>query len=74
LEPFIQHGHVIEIKGRTDPAARVMINGQEVPIVASDGTFNFFTPPLPSGENMVTVTAHNARGGVKTQQKRVVID
>lgn len=73
LRPLVQHGHVIEVQGRTEPAARVMVNGQEVPIIASDGTFYYFTPPLPNGESLITVTAQNTRGGVNTQQKRVVI-
>jgi hypothetical protein len=74
LEPFTQHGHVIEVKGKTDPGARVMVNGQEVPLIRPDGHFSFFTPPLPAGENVVTVTAQNAKGGYKTQQKKVIID
>jgi hypothetical protein len=74
LEPFTQHGHVIEVKGKTDPTARVMVNGREVPLIRADGQFSFFTPPLPNGENVITVTAQNARGGVKTQQKKVVIE
>jgi len=73
LLPLVQHGHVIEIQGRTEPAARVMVNGQEVPVVGSDGSFHYFTPPLPNGESLITVTAQNARGGVNTQQKRVLI-
>jgi hypothetical protein len=28
---------------------------------------------LPNGENLVTITAQNAKGGVKTQQEKVVI-
>jgi Glucodextranase, domain B/FecR protein len=74
LDPFVQHGHVIEVKGKTDPTARVMVNGQEVPLIRADGSFNFFTPPLHNGENTITVTAQNARGGVKTEQKKVVIE
>ena len=73
LLPLVQHGHVIEVQGRTEPAARVMVNGQEVPIVTSDGSFHYFTPPLPNGESLITVTAQNSQGGVNTQQKRVVI-
>jgi len=73
LDPFIQHGHVIEVKGKTEPNARVMVNGQEVPVIANDGAFQFFTPPLPNGENVITVTAQNAKGGVKTTQKTIVI-
>lgn len=73
LDPFVQHGHVIEVKGKTEPNARVMVNGQEVPVIAQDGAFQFFTPPLPNGENVITVTAQNAKGGVKTAQKTIVI-
>lgn len=74
VEPFVQHGHVLEIKGKTEIGARVMVNGQEVPVVRPDGSFSYFTPPLPSGENLITVTAQDARGGVNTDQKKVVID
>ena len=74
LKPLVQHGHVIEVLGRTEPAARVMVNGQEVPIVAPDGTFHYFTPPLPKGESLITVTAQNTHCGVNTLQKRLVIE
>jgi len=74
LSPFIQHGHVLEVKGRTEPGARVMVNGQQVPMVGGDGTFQFFTSPLPNGANMITITAQNSKGGVRTEQKRVVIE
>ena len=68
-----QHGHVIEVTGKTQIGARVMVNGSEVPMVASDGQFHFFTPPLPTGEAVITVTAQTAQGGVNTQQKKIVI-
>jgi len=73
LDPFIQHGHVIEVTGKTENGARVMVNGREVPIVSDDGSFHYFTPPLPAGENMITVTAQNSKGGVNTRQEKVVI-
>ncbi len=73
IDPFVQHGHVIEVKGTTEAGARVMVNGKEVPIIGDDGTFHYFTPPLPNGENLITVTAQNARGGVNTHQEKVVI-
>ncbi len=73
LDPFVQHGHTIEVRGKTEPNARVMVNGFEVPNVNSDGTFSFFTPQLPTGENVITITAQNSKGGVKTLQKKVVI-
>jgi hypothetical protein len=73
LEPFVQHGRIIEVRGKTDASARVMVNGGEVPIINPDGSFRYMTPPLPNGENVITVTAQNAKGGVSTQTKRVVI-
>jgi hypothetical protein len=73
LDPFVQHGHVIEVVGKTETGARVMVNGREVPMVSDDGTFHYFTPPLPNGENVITVTAQNLKGGVNTRQERVVI-
>lgn len=73
LDPFVQHGRVIEVKGRTDTSARVMVNGGEVPSIDNDGRFRYLTPPLPNGENVITITAQNARGSVNTQTKRVVI-
>lgn len=73
LDPFVQHGHVIELKGKTEVGARVMVNGREVPLVGADGIFHYFTPPLPPGESVITITAQNSRGGVNTQQKKVVM-
>ncbi len=71
---WVQHGRVLEIKGRTEPGAKVIVNNQEVPDVQPDGRFTFFTPqPLPAGENVITITAQNARGGVSTKQATVVI-
>ena len=73
IDPLVQHGHVIEVTGKTETGARVMVNGREVPIVGDDGGFHYFTPPLPNGENLITVTAQNAQGGVNTRQEKVVI-
>ncbi len=73
IKTLIQHSHVIEIKGNTQPGARVMVNGEQVPGMALDGSFTYFTPPLPTGENLITITAQNEKGGVNTTTKRVVI-
>jgi hypothetical protein len=72
LGDFVQLGHVIEVKGHTEPNARVMVNGQEA-VVASDGAFHHFTNPLPTGENLITVTAQDTKGGVNTVTRPVVI-
>src|ERR1700736_745414 len=73
LDPFIQHGHVIEVTGKTQIGARVMVNGSEVPMLNPDGGFHYFTPPLPTGEAVITVTAQTAQGGVNTQQQKIII-
>jgi hypothetical protein len=73
LDPFVQHGHVIEVTGKTQVGARVMVNGSEVPMINSDGAFHYFTPPLPTGEAVITVTAQTAQGGVNTQQQKIII-
>ena len=73
LDPFVQHGHVLELTGKTEVGARVMVNGREVPVVGSDGAFHYFTPPLAPGESIITITAQNAKGGVNTLQKKVEI-
>jgi hypothetical protein len=73
LDPFIQHGHVIEVTGKTQVGARVMVNGSEVPMISTDGQFHYFMPPLPTGEAVITVTAQTAQGGVNTQQKKILI-
>jgi len=73
LDPFVQHGHVIEVTGKTQTGARVMVNGSEVPMVGADGSFHYFTPPLPAGEAVITVTAQTTQGGVNTQQKKIII-
>ena len=72
LDPFSQHGHLIEINGHTEPGARVMVNGQEA-IVNSDGSFHHFTNPLPAGDNYITITAQNQKGGVNTRREKVTI-
>jgi hypothetical protein len=69
---YVQLGHVIEVKGHTEPNARVMVNGQDA-VVGGDGTFHHFTNPLPTGENVITVTAQDAKGGVSTATKTVLI-
>jgi hypothetical protein len=74
LQQLQQHGHVIEVRGRTEAGAKVMVNGQEVPAVNGDGSFTFLTPPLPTGENVITVTAQNSKGGVNTQQRKIRIE
>ena len=52
LDPFIQHGHLIELAGNTQQGARVMVNGSEMPIVNSDGQLlRYFNAALAAGRS-----------------------
>ncbi|OFV93721.1 MAG: hypothetical protein A3F68_11395 [Acidobacteria bacterium RIFCSPLOWO2_12_FULL_54_10] len=74
-ERYVQHGKVIEVIGRTEPGATVMVNNQQVFNVAPDGSFKHFTPPLPnSGQNLITITAQNRQGKVATLRKTIVVE
>lgn len=73
IDSLVQYGRVIEVRGRTDPGAHVFVNGQSVPLVGSDGSFSHFTGKLEPGESVITVTAQNAKGGVNTKTRKVII-
>ena len=74
VDNFIQHGTVIEIVGRTEPGARVIVNDSPVFSVAPDGTFKHFTQPFANpGANQITITAQNAKGQIATRRKTVYI-
>jgi hypothetical protein len=66
-------GRAVEITGRTEPGAALIINGQPVPNIAKDGTFRHFTEPLLPGEHTIVVIGQNRRGGSNKQQVSVVI-
>jgi len=66
-------GRAVEITGRTEPGAALIINGQHVPNIAADGTFRHFTEPLLPGEHTIVVIGQNRRGGTAKQQVSVVV-
>jgi hypothetical protein len=66
-------GRAVEITGRTEPGAALIINGQHVPNIAPDGTFSHFTEPLLPGEHTIVVIGQNRRGGTAKQQVSVVV-
>jgi hypothetical protein len=67
------HGRMVEIIGRTEPGAALIINAQAVPNIAKDGTFHHFTEPLLPGEHTIVVIGQNRRGGTNKQQVSVMI-
>ena len=72
VDTMMQHGKIFEIRGHTEPGARVMVNGQEA-LVGPEGKFSHFTNPLPPGENLITITAQNTKGGYNIVPRTVNI-
>jgi hypothetical protein len=67
------HGNVVEIVGRTEPGAAILINGQPVGNIQPDGTFRHFTPPLPRGPQKIVISGQNRRGGATIKRLDIVI-
>jgi hypothetical protein len=67
------HGRVAEVYGKTEPGAALIINGQSVPNIASDGGFRYFTEPLDPGEHTIVIVGQNRRGGTAKQQVTIVV-
>src|SRR5258707_11417107 len=57
------HGNVVEITGRTEPGAALIINGEPVADIRGDGAFKYFTAPLTRGSQTIVLTGQNRRGG-----------
>lgn len=67
------HGRVVEIIGKTEPGAAIMVNGQPVPIIAADGTFRHFTEPLEPGQHTIVIIGQNRRGGTNKKPVTIVV-
>jgi hypothetical protein len=67
------HGRVVEIIGRTEPGAALIVNGQSVPNIAPDGSFRHFTEPLEPGPHTIVVIGQNRRGGTSQQKVTIVV-
>jgi hypothetical protein len=67
------HGRVVEIVGKSEPGAALIINGQPVPNIAPDGSFRHFTEPLEPGQHTIVVIGQNRRGGTAKQQISIVV-
>lgn len=68
IDTVVQHGHIVEIRGTTEPDATVLINGETIAVIFEGSTFKHFVGPLNSGETLLTITAQNLSGGVATKQ------
>ncbi|MGH9775787.1 MAG: hypothetical protein ACRD50_12660 [Candidatus Acidiferrales bacterium] len=67
------HGSVVEISGRTEPGAALIVNGQQVADIQPDGKFRYFTEPLARGSHTIVITGQNRRGGTAIKRVEIVI-
>lgn len=67
------HGNVVEVIGRTEPGAALIINGEEVADIQQDGHFRYFTPAMERGNHTIVITGQNRRGGTAIKRVDVVI-
>jgi len=67
------HGNVVEVMGRTEPGAALIINGAEVADIKPDGTFRYFTEAMTRGSHEIVITGQNRRGGTAIKRVEVVI-
>jgi hypothetical protein len=73
VEQTVLHGSVVEVIGRTEPGAALIINGQAVADITADGKFRFFTDQLARGSQTILITGQNRRGGTATKRIPIVI-
>jgi hypothetical protein len=67
------HGRVVELIGKTEPGAALIVNGLPVANISPDGTFRHFTEPLEPGEHDLVVIGSNRRGGTATKTVPIVV-
>ncbi len=67
------HGNNVEVIGRTEPGAALIINGEQVADIKGDGHFRYFTQPMTRGSHTIVITGQNRRGGTAIKHLDVVI-
>lgn len=71
VDSITQHGHIVEIKGDTEPGTAVMVNGERAAVIFDGSRFHHFVGPLPDGVTLITVTVQDSEGGVNTKKLAV---
>ncbi|HWG58177.1 MAG TPA: hypothetical protein VN661_03935 [Candidatus Acidoferrales bacterium] len=66
-------GNIVQISGRTEPGAALMVNQQTVPAIKADGHFTYFMPPMSRGTHEIAITGQDRRGRTNTKHLEVVI-
>ena len=67
------HGNVVEVMGRTESGAALIINGEQVADIHPDGQFRYFSPAMARGSHTLVITGQNRRGGTAIKRIDVVI-
>jgi hypothetical protein len=67
------HGNVVEVIGRTEPGAALIVNGETVANLQPDGRFRHFTTPLARGSQTIVITGQNRRGGTAIKRVPIVV-
>ena len=66
-------GNSVEVMGRTEPGAILIINGEQVADIDSSGHFRYFTQPMTSGSHTIVITGQNRRGDTTIKRVDIVI-
>jgi len=67
------HGSIVELTGRTDPGAALIIDGETVVDIQPDGRFRYFTQSLTRGSHEIVIIGQNRRGGTAVKRVPIVI-
>lgn len=73
VDQTVLHGNVVEIIGRTEPNAALIVNGQHVADITADGHFRYFTEQMVRGSQTIVITGQNRRGGTAIKRVQIVI-
>lgn len=73
VDPPEFHGKVVEISGHTEPGSALLIDGEAVADIGSDGRFRYFTEPMTTGAHVIVITGQDRRGGTATKRVPVVV-
>jgi hypothetical protein len=74
ITELVQHGHILEIRGYSEPGAIVMINGEPAATIFDQNSFRHFVGPLSRGTTIITITSQTYQGGVSTEQLAFTIE
>ena len=66
-------GNVVEVIGRTEPGAALIVNGEQVADIQRDGHFRYFTQPMTRGSHPIVITGQNRRGGTAIKRVEIVV-